>query len=99
MRWLLAAVVMSILLTPMVGDHNALVTDRVETAFACQFSEWSGKLMDKASPCPAGICLLASNGNNGDSENGEAAEDEKEKDLEADPAGGIDRIWNSVQLA
>ncbi len=93
MKWFLAAVLMLTLLTLMVSNHNIVVTSGVETVFSSHFSGCCGAIMDRTLSNSTGIYLVADDGN-GD-ENGE----KKEKDLEADPAGGVDRIWNSVQLA
>ena len=100
MKWFCAAMFMLIFLTPMVGNPDVAATDRVETAFSCRISELCVEVTDYTSQNPMSIYLVNGNGNNGDANNngGETGE-EKEKELEADPAGGVDRIWNSVQLA
>jgi len=78
-------------LTLVVSNHDVPATGAVETAFS---TPCCGAVMDSSAPNPVGIYLLAETNDNAD-QNGE----KNEKDLEADPAGGVDRIWNSAQLA
>ncbi len=95
MKWFLAAMMMLTLLTFMLGDQNVVANDRVETTISCRLTEWSVQVMDLTLLNSVGIYLLADADDNNGDENGE----KKEKDLEADPTGGVDRIWNAVQLA
>ncbi len=95
MKWFLAAMMMLTLLTFMIGNQNVVATNPVETAISCRLTEWSVHVMDHTLLNSMGIYLLADADDSNGDENGE----KKEKDLEADPAGGVDRIWNTVQLA
>lgn len=100
MKWFCAAMFVLILLTPMVGSLNVAGTAPVETSCSWRlFSERCAEIMDYI-PLAVSIYLLSDNGSGGDANNtGDEAGEENEKELEADPAGGVDRIWNTVQLA